>query len=267
MSETLQNQQTEDRLKVLKMHAQMKLCKLWSEATQQKENKLKIVKLNKELIDDFFKKTQLKVQLQEKIEILSIMCLIMDNTIPNKEKEKYLNGTVTAGPLSKIFKNVATKTFKKEVEKVEITKIVKQILNEVATEKGILGNYLLPQSFLTKSVNDTLSKGFKIFSKNKDIKQPEIKEQAVVQQDSSTAPKDIQENTKKDFKNDEILTEQAIVPHDKTTAQQEVQKTIKEGLKTIEIKSLVEKYKQTQTWKEKILEAKQNKEKSNSREL
>ncbi|MDD2839628.1 MAG: hypothetical protein PHY80_00675 [Rickettsiales bacterium] len=204
--------ETSDKIKLLKMHAQNKLCKLWSEATQVREKRLVIIKLNRDLLTDFLKNTQLKVLLEERMEMLAMMSLLMDTTISNEEKTRFLNGSRVSSPTVKIFKDCIINNLKKQVEKIEILQVIKNVLNYIAKENGILGGYLLPPSFITKSVNETLAKGVKTVSNNvntvKDIAK-EIKNQNI-----NTSPKKEQILQK-----NEKIVEKYTTKHEKQSLQ------------------------------------------------
>lgn len=157
-----------DKIRLLKMHSQIKLCKLWTEATKNKEKTLAVVKLNKDLLNNFLRKMQLKADLEERMEIMAMMCLLMDKTISHEEKSRFLNGSRVSSPVVKMFKECFINNLKKQVEKLEIVKIIQDVFNYIAKERGILGGYLLPPSFIVKSVNETIAKGVKTISNNVD---------------------------------------------------------------------------------------------------
>lgn len=171
-----QTTENPDKNKLLKMHAQNKLCKLWSEATQITEKRLIIINLNRELLTDFIKQAQLKIFLEERIEMLAMLCLLLDPTISNKEKNRFLNGSRVSSPAAKLFKNCVMNTLAREMEKVEVLQTIKKVLNQFAAENGILGGYLLPPSFIAKSVNETLASGVKIISGNVNAAKEIVKE-------------------------------------------------------------------------------------------
>lgn len=155
-----------DKIRLLKMHSQIKLCKLWTEATQNKEKTLTIVKLNKDILNDFLRKMQLKADLEERMEIMAMMCLLLDMTISQEQKSRFLNGSRISSPTVKMFKECFINNLQKQIEKTETIKIIQDVFNYIAKEKGILGGYLLPPSFITKSINETLAKGAKTISNN-----------------------------------------------------------------------------------------------------
>lgn len=171
-----QTTENSNKNKLLKMHAQNKLCKLWSEATQITEKRLIIIKLNRELLTDFIQQTQLKVLLEERMEMMAMLCLLLDPTISNKEKNRFLNGSRVSSPAVKLFKNCIMNTLAREMERVEVLQTIKKVLNHFAAENGILGGYLLPASFLSKSVNETLAAGVKSISGNVNAVKEVVKE-------------------------------------------------------------------------------------------
>ena len=158
------------------MHTQTKLCKLWNEATENKERSLTIIKLTKELLNDFLMQIRLKAILEEKMEIMAMISLILDPTVSHEEKSRFLNGSRVSSPLVKMFKECFINNLKEQLGKIELIQIVQNVLNDIAKEKGILGGYLLPSTFVAKAVNETLAKGVKTISDNVGTKQDVVKD-------------------------------------------------------------------------------------------
>ncbi|HSQ98244.1 MAG TPA: hypothetical protein VLL98_06050 [Rickettsiales bacterium] len=289
MFTNIQNLQKEEKLKLFKMHAQAKLCKIWAESTKEKEKTITIVKLNKEFLNDFVKKDKLKLKIEERMEIMSMMCLLVDSTIPKKTKNNLLNGFKTTNPTITIFKNSFLKTIKKQ-EKLEGIKIIENAFNEISKENGILGQPLFKMDFLKTPINETLLKIIKtslnkitnlikgekqdvnikrekedinIKDIKRDNKEKEENKNIFTKQQTNLEVDSQIQNENKEFVNNKALTENInkelkdkntiIKPNLEKIIKEENQKHEERINKKIEINSIKRNSNKLKTWKEKVL--------------
>ena len=144
-----------------KLHTKSPLCKKWQENTKIKAEKLKIIKLSKKNLNNLLKQTNKQINLEEKMQIMSMLCLLLDPTISISTKKMFIEGVKNVSPVVNFFK----KTFLNFINKKNQQNIIIQenieINNRIKGKKGIL-NWTI-EDFFSKLITKTIDQTKKIF--------------------------------------------------------------------------------------------------------
>lgn len=151
-----------------KLHTKSPLCKKWQENTSKKLETLKIIKLSKKNLINLLKQTNKKPNLEEKIQIMSMLCLLLDSSIPLSTKKMFIEGAKNISPMVNFFK----KTFlnfinKKNQQNIIIQENIK-INDKIKGKKGIL-NWTIEDFFnklITKAIDQTKKIFYNILNNN-----------------------------------------------------------------------------------------------------
>ena len=134
-----------------KLHTKSPLCKKWQENTLKKSETLKIIKLSKKNLNNLLKQTNKQVNLEEKMQIMSMLCLLLDPTIPISTKKMFIDGTKNISPMVNFFKKVFLNFIEKNIIKKTIIKERNQIINKDLSKRGLLNWNLI--DFFEKSLH------------------------------------------------------------------------------------------------------------------
>ena len=133
-----------------KLHTKSPLCKKWQENTLKKSETLKIIKLSKKNLNNLLKQTNKKPDLEEKIQIMSMLCLLLDSSIPLSTKKMFIDGAKNISPMVNFFKKVFLNFIEKNIIKKTIIKERNRIINKDLSKRGLLNWNLI--DFFEKSL-------------------------------------------------------------------------------------------------------------------
>ena len=134
-----------------KLHTKSPLCKKWQENTLKKSETLKIIKLSKKNLNNLLKQTNKKPDLEEKMQIMSMLCLLLDSSIPLSTKKMFIYGAKNISPMVNFFKKVFLNFIEKNIIKKTIIKERNQIINKDLSKRGLLNWNLI--DFFEKSLH------------------------------------------------------------------------------------------------------------------
>lgn len=137
--------------KYYKLHTKSALCKKWQENTLKKSETLKIIKLSKKNLNNLLKQTNKKPDLEEKMQIMSMLCLLLDSSIPLSTKKMFIDGAKNISPMVNFFKKVFLNFIEKNIVKKTIIKERNEIINKDLSKRGLLNWNLI--DFFEKSLH------------------------------------------------------------------------------------------------------------------
>lgn len=144
-----------------KLHTKSPLCKKWQENTKIKAEKLKIIKLSKKNLNNLLKQTNKQINLEEKMQIMSMLCLLLDPTISISTKKMFIEGVKNISPVVNFFKKTFLNFINKKSQQNIIIQENIEINNRIKDKKGIL-NWTI-EDFFSKLITKTIDQTKKIF--------------------------------------------------------------------------------------------------------
>lgn len=136
--------------KYYKLHTKSALCKKWQENTLKKSETLKIIKLSKKNLNNLLKQTNKKPDLEEKMQIMSMLCFLLDSSIPLSTKKMFIDGAKNISPMVNFFKKVFLNFIEKNIVKKTIIEEKNKIINKDLSKRGLLNWNLI--DFFEKSL-------------------------------------------------------------------------------------------------------------------
>ena len=144
-----------------KLHTKSPLCKKWQENTLKKSETLKIIKLSKKNLNNLLKQTNKQVNLEEKMQIMSMLCLLLDPTISLSTKKMFIEGAKNISPIVNFFKKTFLNFINKKSQQNIIIQENIEINNKIQSKKGILSWTV--EDFFSKLLIKTINQTKKIF--------------------------------------------------------------------------------------------------------
>ena len=142
----LKDKKSQQEKSKYKLHTKSPLCKKWQENTLKKSETLKIIKLSKKNLNNLLRQTNKKPNLEEKMQIMSMLCLLLDSSIPLSTKKMFIDGAKNISPMVNFFKKVFLNFIEKNIVKKTIIKEKNEIINKDLSKKGLL-NWSLIEIF------------------------------------------------------------------------------------------------------------------------
>ena len=236
--------------KYYKLHTKSALCKKWQENTLKKSETLKIIKLSKKNLNNLLKQTNKKPDLEEKMQIMSMLCLLLDSSIPLSTKKMFIDGAKNISPMVNFFKKVFVNFINKNINKKRIIEENNIIKNENLSKKGLLNWNLIEffdrilnsikntsknVYFFVNNINQDKNKGFKELPNTQTAAKSKREIKAIKQKDvqiAKTAKINDEDIYHKISKNNKIDIEKTSKQQNRITTNQTIQKILKEGSKS-----------------------------------